>query len=81
MKKITKVVLLLSILLFTSITFCYNYSFADNATNDTAQITTTVSSTTSSEDSLLTNIINILLISVGVVIILLAIAILTKLKK
>ena len=81
MKKITKVVLLLSILLFTSITFCYNYSLADDATNDTAQITATVSSTTSSEDSLLTNIINILLISVGVVIILLAIAILTKLKK
>ena len=46
-------------------------------------MTTTVSSTSSTENELLspTNIINILLIAVGIVIILLAIAILTKIRK
>lgn len=53
----------------------------NNQTN--TQITTTVSSTSSADDGFLspTNIINILLIAVGVVLILLAIAILTKIGK
>lgn len=48
-----------------------------------AEITTTVSSTSSPDEGILnpTNIINILLIAVGIVIIFLAIAILTRLKK
>lgn len=47
-----------------------------------AQITTTISSTSSADQGILslTNIINILMIAVGIVIILLAIAILTRLK-
>ena len=55
-----------------------------NQTNQTnTQITTTVSSTSSADDGFLspTNIINILLIAVGIVLILLAIAILTKIGK
>ncbi len=62
-----------------------NTTVATNTTNQTSggQITTTVSSTSSADSSFLSigNIINILLIAVGIVIILLAIAILTKLKK
>lgn len=59
-------------------------SAQNTQTNQTnTQITTTVSSTSSADDSLLspTNIINILLIAVGVVLILLAIAILSKIGK
>lgn len=54
---------------------------AANQTN--TQITTTVSSTSSADEGLLspTNIINILLIAVGVVLVLLGIAILTKIGK
>lgn len=104
MKKFAKIILAISLLVFTSFTI-FNYSFAVNTTaentaeqtstqstvqdtnqtsNQTSgQITTTVSSTTSANEGFLsvTNIINILLIAVGVVIIFLAIAILTKLKK
>ena len=103
MKNTVKVILLIFILLFTSFTFCFNYSSADNSidentqtttqdtqtttqdtqtTNEATQITTTVSTTNSPDDEIFSksNIINILLIAVGIVIILLAIAILTKLK-
>ena len=83
MKTFIKLILLLSILFLGTFTFCTNYSFADNTiTNDAAQITTTVSTTNSPDDEIFSksNIINILLIAVGIVIILLAIAILTKLK-
>ena len=61
-----------------------NVSTNTTSLNETSpQITTTVSSTESADEGILspTNIINILLIAVGVVIIFLAIAILTKLKK
>lgn len=99
MKKFAKIILAVSLLIFTYFTIC-NYSFAVNTTaentegqtstqstvqntNQTSgQITTTVSSTTSADEGFLsvTNIINILLIAVGIVIIFLAIAILTRLK-
>ena len=83
-----------TITLFALFMVCTNYSLAENTTTDSStttssatdssetQITTTVSSTSSPDNELLkpTNIINILLIAVGVVIILLAIAILTKIK-
>lgn len=85
MKKFGKILLLLSILLFTSFTFCYNYSFADNTTasDSSGSITTTVSSIDTANDDFLspTNIINIFLIAIGIVLILLAIAILIRLKK
>lgn len=100
MKKIAKIILAISLLIFTSFTICNN-TFAENITEQTSteqntnqtfteqmsnqssgQITTTVSSTTSADEGFLsvTNIINILLIAVGIVIIFLAIAILTRLK-
>ena len=94
MKKFAKTILTISVLILTLFTI-FNYSFAVNTTTEnttqsqqsssqpTSQITTTVSSTTSADEGLLsaTNIINILLIAVGIVIIFLAIAILTRLKK
>ena len=84
MKTFIKLILLLSILFLGTFTFCTNYSFADNTiTNDAAQITTTVSTTNSPDDEIfsVTNIINILLIAVGIVLILLAIAIFIRLKR
>lgn len=89
MKKFTKIVLSLFILTFISFSVC-NFVYADtnntidnNIIQNSGQISTTVKTTTSSENELLspTNIINILLISVGIVLILLSIAIFTKLKK
>ena len=64
----------------------FNLAFAEEATTTSGgdtQITTTVSSTASAAEGFLSvnNIINILLITVGVVLILLAIAILSRLKK
>ena len=95
MKKIIKNILSLFIIIFALFSI-FNYSLAENTTNQVSsqtaaaesanqagtQITTTVSSTSSAEEGFLspTNIINILLISVGVVIIFLAIAILMRLK-
>ena len=89
MKKFTKIVLSLFILTFISFSVC-NFVYADtnntidnNIIQNSGQISTTVKTMTSSENELLspTNIINILLISVGIVLILLSIAIFTKLKK
>lgn len=89
MKKFTKIVLSLFILTFISFSVC-NFVYADtnntidnNIIQNSGQISTTVKTTTSSENELLspTNIINILLISVGIVLILLSIAIFTRLKK
>ena len=88
MKKFTKVLLIVLILTFGCSSFI-NYSYADennvtaNTSQTTGQISTTVKTTTSSENELLsiTNIINILLIAVGIVLILLAIAIFTRLKR
>ncbi len=89
MKKITKIILSLFILAFMSFSIC-NLVYADtnntidnNIIQNSGQISTTVKTTTSSENELLspTNIINILLISVGIVLILLSIAIFTRLKK
>ncbi|MBO5349610.1 MAG: hypothetical protein J6A89_07335 [Clostridia bacterium] len=110
MRKLSQIIIAISILMFTTFNL-YNYSFAVNITTTentteqssnqrttrtttnqtsnqtsnqtTGQITTTVSSTTSAEEGILsvTNIINILLIAVGVVIIFLGVAILVKLKK
>lgn len=91
MSKFFKVILIIFILLC----FCINSVFATNtlansvtnttttnSTNSTSQSTTTVTSLDNiPEDGLgLTNILNILLITVGVVIIFLAIAILIRLK-
>lgn len=89
MKKITKIILSLFILAFMSFSIC-NLVYADtnntidnNIIQNSGQISTTVKTMTSSENELLspTNIINILLISVGIVLILLSIAIFTRLKK
>ncbi len=89
MKKFTKIVLSLFILTFISFSVC-NFVYADtnntidnNIIQNSGQISTTVKTMTSSENELLspTNIINILLISVGIVLILLSIAIFTRLKK
>ena len=88
MGKITKVLLIVLILTFGCFSFI-NYSYADqnnvatNTSQNTGQITTTVKTTTSSENELfsITNIINILLIAIGIVLILLAIAIFTRLKR
>ena len=89
MKKITKIILSLFILTFMSFSVC-NFVYADtnniidnNIIQNSGQISTTVKTMTSSENELLspTNIINILLISVGIVLILLSIAIFTRLKK
>ena len=94
MKNLVKFLITFTITLFALFMVCTNYSLAENTTTDSStttssatdssetQITTTVSSTSSPDYELFkpTNIINILLIAVGVVIILLAIAILTKIK-
>ena len=91
MKKIIKTILSIFILMFTFFSI-FNYALAvDSQAEDETpvaqtsggQITTTVSSTSSADEGLLSpsNIINILLIAVGLVIIFLAIAILTRLKK
>lgn len=89
MKKFTRIVLSLFILTFISFSVC-NFVYADtnntidnNIIQNSGQISTTVKTMTSSENELLspTNIINILLISVGIVLILLSIAIFTRLKK
>lgn len=89
MKNILKSVLTVFFLMFALLCI-FNNSYAENtadvstsASSAETQITTTVSSTSSAEEGILspTNIINILLIAVGIVIILLAIAILTRLKK
>lgn len=93
MRKISKIILL-SIMIVISLFTLTNYSFAvetnTGATNpdnlsqaSDAQITTTVSSKKSANSGFFsaTNIVNILLIAVGVVLIILAIAILLKIKK
>ena len=88
MEKFTKVLLIVFILTFGCFSFV-NYSYADennvveNTSQTTGQITTTVKTTTSSENELfsVTNIINIFLIAIGIVLILLAIAIFTRLKR
>ncbi|MBP3502783.1 MAG: hypothetical protein J6K42_04845 [Clostridia bacterium] len=103
MKKFSKIILAISLLIFTSFAF-FNCSFAVNTTEEndvgqastrsavqntnlstnqtSGQITTTVSSTNSADEGFLSisNIINILLIAVGIVIIFLAIAIIIRLK-
>lgn len=87
MKKFTNIFLTILILSFACFSFA-NYTYAENsveATNEvqsTGQITTTVKTTSSTENELfsVTNIINIFLIAVGIVLILLAIAIFTRLK-
>lgn len=92
MSKFFKVILMIFILLC----FCINSVFATNtarntqennttttnSTTSTSQSTTTVSTLDDIPESILgfTNILNILLITVGVVIIFLAIAILIRLK-
>lgn len=87
MKKFTNIFLIILILFFTCFSFT-NFTYAQNnvaATNEaqsTGQITTTVKTTSSTENELfsVTNIINIFLIAVGIVLILLAVAIFTRLK-
>ncbi len=89
MKYFSKILLTLFILMFVCLSVC-TISYAENTapsaettqTESTGQITTTVKSTSSTENELfsVTNIINILLIAVGIVLILLAIAIFTRLK-
>lgn len=88
MKKSLKIIFTILLVVFTYFTF-FNYSFADNITTNqsvtntnSGKITPTVSSMNPAEETsrLISNIINVLLISVGIVIIFLAIAILVKLK-
>ena len=84
MKKILKILFIVMIVAFTFFS-SMNLSYAEEntAVQSTGQITTTVKSASSTENELLspTNIVNILLIAVGVVLILLATAILLKLKR
>lgn len=85
MKKVFKILFIIVFMTFV----CFSnikLSFAEEnttATQSAGQITTTVKSTTSTENELLapTNIINILLIAVGIVLILLAIAIFIRLNR
>lgn len=90
MKKFAKIILAISLLVFTLFTI-FNYSFATNtitAPTSTEQATNQnsgnssvkVSSLDPNKDDLALIIINVLLIAVGIVIIFLAIAILTRLK-
>ena len=88
MKKITNILLIIFILLnFTML--ITNYSYANNETQDNAvateltpRTTTITSSNNSNEDVLsFTNILLIILISIGFVLILLSIAILIRLKR
>ena len=81
MKRITKIILAVFILMFAFFPI-FNNSFAANTTGN-SDISAVVSSTKSASDSFLSdpvNWVNILLIAVGIVIILLAIAILVRLK-
>lgn len=81
MKKITKIILTVFILMFAFFPI-FNNSLAANTTGN-SDISAVVSSTKSASDSFLSdpvNWVNILLIAVGIVIILLAIAILIRLK-
>ena len=88
MGKITKVLLIVLILTFGCFSFI-NYSYADqnnvatNTSQNTGQLAPTVNSTISSENELFTpiNVINVLLIAIGIVLILLAIAIFTRLNR
>ncbi len=88
MKKFIKILLLVVIFAFAYFSIG-NFTYADEnnvvATSNqaTGQITTTVKTASSSENELLstTNIINILLIAVGIVLILLSIAIFTRLSR
>lgn len=89
MKYFSKVLITLFVIVFAIFGIC-NSVYAENTvatetsqTQTTGQITTTVKTTSSTENELLspTNIINIMLIAVGIVLILLAIAIFTRLKK
>lgn len=95
MKYFSRIIITLFVLTFACLGFC-NIAFADNTTpaettqNQTATqnqssggISTTVKSSSSTENEILStpNIINILLIAVGIVLILLAIAIFTRLKR
>ena len=92
MKKVTKIVLIIAILILASLsTSKLAYAATDYVSDNPAQTTTQttkqtsirVSDSSSSENELLspTNIINIALIAVGIVLILLAIAIFIRLKK
>ena len=91
MKYFSRIIISLFILTFACFGFC-NIAFADNTVpaettttqNQTSgQISTTVRTTSSTENEIFSipNIINILLIAVGIVLILLAIAIFTRLKR
>lgn len=77
MSKFFKIVLITILLCF-----CINSVFATNSVNSTSQQTTTVTTIDNIPESGLglSNILNILLITVGIVIIFLAIAILIRLK-
>lgn len=87
--KFFKIVLIFSILFSAFMPFAYAVNTENTNTNTSSNVSTnsntstTVSTVSSVEDNSLefTNILNILLIAVGVVIILLAIAILIRLKK
>ncbi len=89
MKNITKAILSILILIFAFFTIS-NYSYAvegdtaslDSSSNSSVETSATVSTTSSADDGIFspTNIINILLIAVGLVLVFLAIAILTRLK-
>ena len=86
MKKFVKLMLIIAILIFTSFAFYNNCSYAVNDTVESTQsageMTTTVSSTSSINDDIFyLTITNVALIAIGIVIVLLAIAILIKLKK
>lgn len=84
-----KIVLIFSLLFSAFMPFAYATSTENINTNTASNVSTnsststTVSTVSSVEDNALefTNILNILLIAVGIVIILLAIAILIRLKK
>jgi len=81
MKKITKIILTVFILTFAFFPI-FNNSLAVNASND-SEFSAVVSSSKTAGESFLSdpvNWVNILLIAVGIVIILLAIAILIRLK-
>lgn len=87
MKYFSKILLILFIFMFMCLPICSTVH-AENVTESTessqssGQISTVVKSSDSADNELLSpsNIINLLLIAVGVVLILLAIAIFTRLK-
>lgn len=90
MKYFSKILIALFILTFACLGYC-NIAFADNTVpaetsqtqQPTGQITPTVSDTRGAENEIfsLPNIINIILIAIGIVLILLAIAIYTRIKR